>query len=217
MRFCFSFSNSPLWLKAEAVPRGCQLISRLVEARNNWENETLRREELHHTFQTVSGIVLRPPSFQVSPWAAFSSSYPAPSWLVPVKGGGARRGGSSHFRKDRVIDGLCFGQEHGLDFQRLLDASTYKEAYRRDMIRWGEEKRQADPGFFCRKIVEGVSQPVWVRGLSLWLAKPVFPALCCGHLSSSLPPGVQVSNISTSLAGVSCLSDPFLLGSHGTL
>ncbi|XP_042135328.1 phosphomevalonate kinase isoform X2 [Peromyscus maniculatus bairdii] len=30
------------------------------------------------------------------------------------------------------------------------------------MIRWGEEKRQADPGFFCRKIVEGVSQPVWL-------------------------------------------------------
>ncbi|KAM9692654.1 phosphomevalonate kinase isoform 3-T5 [Dama dama] len=30
------------------------------------------------------------------------------------------------------------------------------------MIRWGEEKRQADPGFFCRKIVEGVCQPVWL-------------------------------------------------------
>ncbi|KAK2491024.1 hypothetical protein MC885_016473 [Smutsia gigantea] len=54
-----------------------------------------------------------------------------------------------------------FAREHGLDFQRLLDATTYKEAYRRDMIRWGEEKRQADPGFFCRKIVENVSQPVW--------------------------------------------------------
>ncbi|XP_073663049.1 phosphomevalonate kinase isoform X1 [Tursiops truncatus] len=55
-----------------------------------------------------------------------------------------------------------YAQEHGLDFQRLLDASTYKEPFRRDMIRWGEEKRQADPGFFCRKIVEGVSQPVWL-------------------------------------------------------
>ncbi|XP_075834533.1 phosphomevalonate kinase isoform X1 [Microtus pennsylvanicus] len=53
-------------------------------------------------------------------------------------------------------------REHGLDFQRLLDASTYKEAYRRDMICWGEEKRQADPGFFCRKVVEGVSQPIWL-------------------------------------------------------
>ncbi|KAM4861769.1 phosphomevalonate kinase isoform 2-T2 [Thomomys bottae] len=55
-----------------------------------------------------------------------------------------------------------FAKDHGLDFQKLLDASTYKEAYRKDMIRWGEEKRQADPGFFCRKIVEGVSQPIWL-------------------------------------------------------
>uniref|UniRef100_A0AAA9SVF5 Phosphomevalonate kinase n=1 Tax=Bos taurus TaxID=9913 RepID=A0AAA9SVF5_BOVIN len=55
-----------------------------------------------------------------------------------------------------------YAQEHGLDFQRLMDASTYKEAYRSDMICWGEEKRQADPGFFCRKIVEGVCQPVWL-------------------------------------------------------
>lgn len=55
-----------------------------------------------------------------------------------------------------------YAQEHGLNFQRLLDASTYKENYRRNMIVWGEEKRQADPGFFCRKVVEGVSQPVWL-------------------------------------------------------
>lgn len=72
---------------------------------------------------------------------------------------------------------MCFGQEHGLDFQRLLDASTYKEAYRRDMIRWGEEKRQADPGFFCRKIVEGVRQPVWVSGLYGGIEKICFPSL----------------------------------------
>nr|XP_006061006.1 phosphomevalonate kinase isoform X5 [Bubalus bubalis] len=61
-----------------------------------------------------------------------------------------------------------YAQEHGLDFQRLLDASTYKEAYRSDMIRWGEEKRQADPGFFCRKIVEGVCQPVWMTAQLAW-------------------------------------------------
>lgn len=55
-----------------------------------------------------------------------------------------------------------YAQEHGLNFQRLLDASAYKEAYRRDMILWGEAQRQADPGFFCRKVVEGVCQPVWL-------------------------------------------------------
>ncbi|EMP28226.1 Phosphomevalonate kinase [Chelonia mydas] len=55
-----------------------------------------------------------------------------------------------------------YAKEHGLDFQRLLDASDYKETYRKDMIRWGEEKRNTDPGFFCRIVVEGVTQPVWV-------------------------------------------------------
>ncbi|XP_048785031.1 phosphomevalonate kinase [Lagopus muta] len=55
-----------------------------------------------------------------------------------------------------------YAQEHGLDFQRLLDASAYKEQYRQDMIRWGEEKRRADPGFFCRTAVQGAAQLVWV-------------------------------------------------------
>ncbi|KAL8184534.1 UNVERIFIED_CONTAM: hypothetical protein K2H54_019670 [Gekko kuhli] len=55
-----------------------------------------------------------------------------------------------------------YAKEHGLDFARLLDASNYKETYREDMIRWGEEKRRTDPGFFCRIVVEGVAQPVWV-------------------------------------------------------
>ena len=81
---------------------------------------------------------------------------------------------------------MCFGQEHGLDFQRLLDASTYKEAYRSDMIRWGEEKRQADPGFFCRKIVEGVCQPVWVSGLCGGTEKICFP-------SPPSSPGMSIS------------------------
>ncbi|XP_075704554.1 phosphomevalonate kinase-like [Rhinoderma darwinii] len=55
-----------------------------------------------------------------------------------------------------------FARERGLDFERLLDASDYKEMYRADMICWGEEKRSLDPGFFCRLIVEGVMQPVWI-------------------------------------------------------
>ncbi|XP_073408491.1 phosphomevalonate kinase [Dendrobates tinctorius] len=55
-----------------------------------------------------------------------------------------------------------FALERVLDFERLLDASEYKERYRADMIHWGEEKRNADPGFFCRLIVEGVTQPVWI-------------------------------------------------------
>uniref|UniRef100_A0A8C5WLY8 Phosphomevalonate kinase n=1 Tax=Leptobrachium leishanense TaxID=445787 RepID=A0A8C5WLY8_9ANUR len=55
-----------------------------------------------------------------------------------------------------------YALEKGLDFQRLLDASEYKEKYRADMICWGEERRNADPGFFCKIIIKGVTQPVWV-------------------------------------------------------
>ncbi|XP_060613894.1 phosphomevalonate kinase [Anolis sagrei] len=55
-----------------------------------------------------------------------------------------------------------YAKEHGLDFQRLLDATDYKETYRQDMIRWGEERRRTDPGFFCRIVVGEATQPIWV-------------------------------------------------------
>uniref|UniRef100_A0A2D4MLC1 Phosphomevalonate kinase n=1 Tax=Micrurus spixii TaxID=129469 RepID=A0A2D4MLC1_9SAUR len=58
--------------------------------------------------------------------------------------------------------GFSCTQEHGLDFQRLLDTTDYKELHREDMIRWGEERRQSNPGFFCRIVVEGVTQPIWI-------------------------------------------------------
>lgn len=124
------------------------------------------------------------------------------------------RAGSSHFRKDCVINRLVL-QEHGLDFQRLLDTSTYKETYRRDMISWGEEKRQADPGFFCRKIVEGVSQPIWVRGLCLGVQKgssqPSPGAI--SHPHCHLLPTSLASHKSSS--DVSCLCGPSLDRSQG--
>lgn len=41
-----------------------------------------------------------------------------------------------------------------LDFDRLLDTSDYKEKYRPDMVKWGEEMRQKDCAYFCRKAVE---------------------------------------------------------------
>ncbi|KAM9514907.1 phosphomevalonate kinase isoform 2-T2 [Guaruba guarouba] len=84
--------------------------------------------------------------------------------------GGAARGAAAE-REEEIGEGFCgrgtawpeqYAKEHGLDFQRLLDASAYKETFRQDMIRWGEEKRRADPGFFCRAAVEGAVQPVWV-------------------------------------------------------
>ena len=53
-------------------------------------------------------------------------------------------------------------QEKGLDLSRLLDSSAYKEQYRVEMIRWGEDRRVQDAGYFCRRATEGASKPVWI-------------------------------------------------------
>ena len=47
-----------------------------------------------------------------------------------------------------------YARQNGLDFHRLLDSSNYKELYREDMIKWGEEKRNVDPSYFCRLAVK---------------------------------------------------------------
>ncbi|XP_041649768.1 phosphomevalonate kinase isoform X1 [Cheilinus undulatus] len=55
-----------------------------------------------------------------------------------------------------------YAQDHGLDLDQLLGPGPYKEHYRADMIRWGEDRRCQDPGFFCRLATKGALQPVWV-------------------------------------------------------
>ncbi|XP_064608717.1 phosphomevalonate kinase-like [Liolophura sinensis] len=57
-----------------------------------------------------------------------------------------------------------YAKDRDLDFQKLLDASSYKEKYRADMIVWGEEKRKQDPGYFCRLATsgKGSEKPVWI-------------------------------------------------------
>jgi len=47
----------------------------------------------------------------------------------------------------------AYAEEHGLDYQELLSDGPYKEKYRASMVKWGEEKRKADPGFFARLVV----------------------------------------------------------------
>lgn len=44
----------------------------------------------------------------------------------------------------------AYADEHGLDYEKLLTAGSYKELYREDMIKWGVERREADPGYFAR-------------------------------------------------------------------
>lgn len=57
-----------------------------------------------------------------------------------------------------------YAKDHALDLHRLLDASEYKEAYRKDMIRWGEEMRERDPAYFCRLASQDAEngRPVWL-------------------------------------------------------
>ncbi|XP_047216496.1 phosphomevalonate kinase [Girardinichthys multiradiatus] len=55
-----------------------------------------------------------------------------------------------------------YAQEHNLDLDQLLGPGPYKELYRADMIRWGENRRNQDSGFFCRLATSGDQKPVWV-------------------------------------------------------
>ena len=57
---------------------------------------------------------------------------------------------------------MYFKQEHGLDYERLLDSTPYKEEYRLDMIQWGERVREDDPGYFCRLATREQDKPVWL-------------------------------------------------------
>lgn len=53
-------------------------------------------------------------------------------------------------------------QDHGLDLERLMDSSAYKETYRKAMIVWGEEMRAKDPGYFCCLATQEADKPVWL-------------------------------------------------------
>lgn len=55
-----------------------------------------------------------------------------------------------------------FAQDHGLDLDLLLGPGPYKERFRSEMIRWGEDQRRTDPGFFCRLATRDATRPVWL-------------------------------------------------------
>lgn len=48
-------------------------------------------------------------------------------------------------------------------YEQLMDSSEYKERYREDMIRWGEERRNADVDYFCRLTCASAKPcPLWI-------------------------------------------------------
>jgi len=58
----------------------------------------------------------------------------------------------------------AYAEQHSLDLQKLLGASEYKEKYRGDMIRWGEEQRDEDSAYFCRltSTGPGSEKDIWL-------------------------------------------------------
>ena len=57
-----------------------------------------------------------------------------------------------------------YARENGLDYGELLNSSGYKEIHRAKMIKWGEDKRNQDPSYFCRLATSGkeAEKPVWI-------------------------------------------------------
>jgi len=47
-----------------------------------------------------------------------------------------------------------YAKDHNLNFDKLLDASQYKEIYRQQMVLWSEQIRANDPNFFLRLTIE---------------------------------------------------------------
>jgi len=91
---------------------------------------------------------------------------------------GKRKSGKDHLTDwlaERTVDSRilrlsgplkkCYAESHGLDFESLLSAGTYKEQHRLAMIKWSEEIRNKDHGYFCRHSIamyEAEKYPVWI-------------------------------------------------------
>lgn len=60
--------------------------------------------------------------------------------------------GISHSLKEE------YAKIHGLDFAELLTDGAYKERFRKDMIRWGEDARSKDSEIFCRAAIDSVAE-----------------------------------------------------------
>uniref|UniRef100_A0A0X3Q0M4 Phosphomevalonate kinase n=1 Tax=Schistocephalus solidus TaxID=70667 RepID=A0A0X3Q0M4_SCHSO len=53
----------------------------------------------------------------------------------------------------------AYARLNDLDPDLLMSSAAYKENYRTEMVRWGEERRTQDPGIFCREALDWVCTP----------------------------------------------------------
>ena len=83
---------------------------------------------------------------------------------------GKRKSGKDHFANlikqncpdvnlGRISEPLKaeYANQHNLNLKELLGDGPYKEKYRKDMVKWGEEMRKIDAGYFCSKIRKEVN------------------------------------------------------------
>merc|ERR1711953_1294997 len=59
----------------------------------------------------------------------------------------------------------CYARDHGLDYEKMLSASDYKEKYRLDMINWSTKIRRQDYTYFCKAATDKYEAdrfPVWI-------------------------------------------------------
>ncbi|XP_071654080.1 phosphomevalonate kinase [Temnothorax longispinosus] len=57
----------------------------------------------------------------------------------------------------------------GLDIDQLLGHGEYKEKYRLEMVKWGEDMRRKDYGYFCRAAIDMCN----ARDKSVWIISDV--------------------------------------------
>ncbi|XP_011308199.1 phosphomevalonate kinase [Fopius arisanus] len=62
-----------------------------------------------------------------------------------------------------------WAKSRNLDLDRLLSDGEYKEKYRLEMIKWGEDRRRQDHGYFCRAAIDMYN----ARGKRIWIVSDV--------------------------------------------
>ncbi|XP_062539441.1 phosphomevalonate kinase [Armigeres subalbatus] len=55
-----------------------------------------------------------------------------------------------------------WAETSGLDLEKLLGDSPYKEQYRKEMIEWSDRKRAEDYGCFCRQACSNLSKEICI-------------------------------------------------------
>ncbi|XP_057329637.1 phosphomevalonate kinase [Microplitis mediator] len=79
-----------------------------------------------------------------------------------------------------------WAKSFNLDMNQLLSDGEYKEKYRLEMIKWGEDKRREDNGYFCKAAIEMYNAPskkIWIisdvrRKTDIKWFKEVYGELC---------------------------------------